>query len=176
MSLESSKPVIRAQRRKKRLAVERFGGKCCICGYSKCLNALEFHHVDKEAKQESAAYVIMRWSWDRAKVELEKCILVCANCHREIHYNGFDEDLQVYVKNWITKICPTCKKEFDTKSHAHMYCCDTCSKVARRKTSRPSKRDLKRLLERKTSWTHMGKMFGVSDNAVRKWAKSYSLL
>lgn len=57
---------------------------CSICGYNKCLAALEFHHLDSEEKdfQISKGY---SYSFERIKKELEKCILVCANCHREIH-------------------------------------------------------------------------------------------
>lgn len=72
------------QRRKKEKAISYFGGKCSKCGYDKCLDALEFHHLGD--KDESASYIIMRWSWKRAIKELNKCILVCCRCHREIHH------------------------------------------------------------------------------------------
>ena len=86
------------QRRKKEKAVAFFGGKCTKCGYDKCLDALDFHHVGD--KMESASYVIMRWSWERAKQELNKCILVCCRCHREIH-----EDLNK-MKLWQNGYAP----------------------------------------------------------------------
>lgn len=58
--------------------------KCCICGYARCKRALEFHHVEPHEKDFviAAAYTV---SFARLKRELEKCVLVCANCHREIH-------------------------------------------------------------------------------------------
>ena len=67
---------------------EKFGGKCNICGYSKCLAALHFHHVDSKNK----SFCITDALWGKVKAshqeildEAEKCILVCSNCHIEIH-------------------------------------------------------------------------------------------
>lgn len=172
-----SETVKRSQKRKKELAVERMGGKCSICGYDKCLSALEFHHLDRETKEESPTYVIMRWSWERAKKELEKCILVCSNCHREIHDAECGIELKsVEIKPWITKECPQCKDEFDTKRYDQVYCCRNCYEASTRCQVKPPKHELRRLLNQKVPWVKLGKMFGVSDNAVRKWAKSYELI
>ena len=65
-------------------AIEYKGGRCALCGYSKCRAALEFHHVDPTEKEftPSRGY---KNTWVKLKLELDKCILVCANCHREIH-------------------------------------------------------------------------------------------
>lgn len=73
------------QRLKEKL-VEYKGGKCEICGYNKCINALEFHHLDPSEKDFgiSNGNAI---AFEKAKKEVDKCILVCANCHREIHFN-----------------------------------------------------------------------------------------
>lgn len=65
-------------------AVEHKGGCCSRCGYNKCLSALEFHHID--TKEKDANFNTMKyWCWERIEKELENCILVCSNCHREIH-------------------------------------------------------------------------------------------
>ena len=76
--------AVKKRRKKlKQLAVEYLGGRCMICGYSKCFDALEFHHLfDKKFGLSTRG--ITR-SWESIKKELKKCILVCANCHREIH-------------------------------------------------------------------------------------------
>jgi hypothetical protein len=71
------------QERKKR-AIDYKGGKCCKCGYNKCDAALEFHHLDPFSKDITPSKTLNR-SWDNCKKELDKCILVCSNCHREIH-------------------------------------------------------------------------------------------
>jgi len=70
-------------RRKIKLkAVEYHGGKCRTCGYSKCVEALEFHHLtDKDFIVSSGSTK----SWDTVKKELDKCHMLCANCHREVH-------------------------------------------------------------------------------------------
>lgn len=169
-----NKSVVRCQRRKKLRAIEAFGGKCQICGYNKCPNALEFHHVNDD-KEQSPSYVIMRWSWNKLIEELKKCILVCANCHREIHYKYLDVDLKSYVLDWIDKKCLVCNEEFKTKNSNQKHCSSKCSKFSTRKVKRPSKEELKKLIE-ENSFVALGRMFGVSDNAVRKWAKGFGLL
>lgn len=67
------------------MAVEYKGGKCNSCNYNKCIAALEFHHIDPEQKDFGIGNKGFTKSWDKIKTELDKCILVCANCHREIH-------------------------------------------------------------------------------------------
>jgi hypothetical protein len=69
-------------------AIKYKGGKCNRCGYDKCDWAFEFHHLDSDEKDFGiSAYSTL--SWDKIKKELDKCILVCANCHREIHYEMY---------------------------------------------------------------------------------------
>jgi len=166
--------ALRAQRRKKIDAVEKFGGKCCLCGYKKCINALEFHHLGD--KEEAPSYIIMRWSWEKAKKELEKCILVCANCHREIHYKDFDSDLRNFLKPFVCKKCKQCNKNFDTKNENQIFCSNACNTTSQHKVQRPSKEQLQELIQKDVPWVHLGIMFGVSDNAVRKWARKYELI
>ena len=62
------------------------GGKCEICGYDKCLGALDFHHLDPRQKDFAISNSNIYKNFDKLKEEVDKCILVCANCHREIHY------------------------------------------------------------------------------------------
>lgn len=68
----------------KTVAIASMGGKCQCCGYDKCAPALELHHIDPDEKEISFNQI---HSWDVLYTELKKAILVCANCHREIHYN-----------------------------------------------------------------------------------------
>lgn len=64
---------------------EEYGGKCSVCGYDKCFDALEFHHSDPKAKEFHLGER-RGLSIKKLREELDKCILVCRNCHTEIHY------------------------------------------------------------------------------------------
>lgn len=68
----------------KEKAVEYKGGKCSICGYNRCLRSMEFHHLDP-TKKDFAISKSKSANFDMIKSELDKCILVCSNCHGEIH-------------------------------------------------------------------------------------------
>lgn len=70
------------QRIKKQM-IEYKGGKCKICGYNKCIEALDFHHLNPNEKDFNISGGTK--SFKNLKPEIDKCILVCANCHREIH-------------------------------------------------------------------------------------------
>lgn len=76
-----------SKRRKtlKQLALGYKGDKCSLCGYAKCSAALEFHHFDENKKDFGLSRKGLTRSWKRVAQELDKCLLVCANCHREIH-------------------------------------------------------------------------------------------
>jgi len=74
------------RRRKIRLrAVNYLGGKCMKCGYFKYPEVLEFHHRDPNEKDFNVSRKGHCRSWERVKKEIEKCDLLCANCHREMH-------------------------------------------------------------------------------------------
>lgn len=83
---------IQKERWKKRKidAIEYKGGKCERCGYNKYYGALEFHHRNPSEKD-------FQWnklrlmSWDKIVKEINKCDLLCSNCHREVHNDIFLE-------------------------------------------------------------------------------------
>ena len=68
----------------KQKCVDYKGSKCFKCNYNACLAALEFHHRNPTEKDFTISHV--RRDFKTVKVELDKCLLLCANCHREIHY------------------------------------------------------------------------------------------
>ena len=76
-----------ANRRKwlKKKAVEYKGGCCSVCGYSKSVSALHFHHLEPNEKDFGLSANGVTRSWERVRKELDKCILICANCHAELH-------------------------------------------------------------------------------------------
>lgn len=85
--------TIQDENRKEDIVLKVVGSYSCkICGYSRCAQALEFHHVDPKIKEHQIANLNTHKE-DTIIKELEKCILVCANCHREIHYGMHPEYL-----------------------------------------------------------------------------------
>jgi|SRR6056300_57346 hypothetical protein len=74
------------RKRTKELLVEYKGGKCEFCGYDKCIEALEFHHIDETTKEFAISGSTK--SLEKQKKEADKCYMLCANCHRELH-SGF---------------------------------------------------------------------------------------
>jgi len=77
-----------AQRSKNNVKIlkEEYGGKCTKCGYNKCMDALQFHHVDPTKKEFSLGLARQK-NLDKLRKEMDKCILVCSNCHIEIHHD-----------------------------------------------------------------------------------------
>lgn len=67
--------------------VDRLGGECKMCGYDSCIDALEFHHKDP-TKKDFQISKCKDYSFDRLIKEVDKCILLCSNCHKEEHYNN----------------------------------------------------------------------------------------
>jgi hypothetical protein len=88
----SVEAVQRRREKLKLLAIEYKGGECEICGYKRCVSALEFHHLDPNEKEFGVGEKGYTRSIETIKKELDKCILVCSNCHREIHEGLIDLD------------------------------------------------------------------------------------
>jgi len=78
------KAVAKRRRKIKEFAVSYKGGQCVICGYNKCVWALDLHRRDPATKDFGIAAKGYTRSWEAVKKEADKCVLVCANCHREI--------------------------------------------------------------------------------------------
>ncbi len=76
-----------ALRRKavKQNALDYKGKKCIFCSYNKYEGALEFHHKVSSTKKFGISQKGYTRSWKVVKDELDKCILVCSNCHKEVH-------------------------------------------------------------------------------------------
>jgi transposase len=79
-----SEAVARRRRRVKSVLVEEAGGSCRLCGYSRCISALEFHHLDPAEKSFALSHRGVARSLAKARAEASKCILLCANCHAEV--------------------------------------------------------------------------------------------
>jgi 5-methylcytosine-specific restriction endonuclease McrA len=98
-----SEKVKRWRKNTKRRIIAAMGGSCRHCGYDKCDEALECHHIDPTEKE--FGFGAMRAnpkSWERIVVELRKCVLLCANCHREVHAGLIpDNFVSSFNEEWI---------------------------------------------------------------------------
>lgn len=181
----TTQTVLASDTRKKERLIQVSGGKCCLCGYSKCITALEFHHVNPEEKEftiSQKAHI----SFDKALAEIRKCILVCSNCHREIHAGlitdipepFIDEELAKQISQELADMktkkhyyCIDCGKEISTKN---VLRCPACDQKNRRIVERPNRETLKQEI-RTIPFTQLGKKYGVSDKAISKWCKAENL-
>jgi hypothetical protein len=72
---------------RKRLLVQMLGGRCTLCGYSRCLAALSFHHNDPAQKELALEMrTLTNHRWEVLVAEVQKCTLLCLNCHAEVHH------------------------------------------------------------------------------------------
>ena len=172
--------VMNWRNRTKQKLIEYKGGKCQMCGYDKPIwYAYDFHHRDPEQKDFTVSG--KSWSLDRLKKELDKCDLLCRNCHAEVHWDLVKDKREERMK--ISKlvnpmpiiICKVCNKEIKASWQGAECCSLTCARIFGRKVERPTAEVLLNDIELLT-WAAIGEKYGVSDNAVRKWFKSYGIL
>lgn len=112
-------------------AVEYKGGKCSKCGYDKYFN-LTFHHRDPKTKDHDWSSLRKR-SWETICKELDKCDILCHNCHNEVHYNINElSQMEAYFSErkkpqdpQFTN-CPTCSHEFRITRDRKIFCSSKC--------------------------------------------------
>ena len=177
-------------------AIEYKGGKCQLCEYSRCADALEFHHIVPGEKDFSISDTGATRSWEKIKAELDKCILLCSNCHRETHSNMRNKNQVVLRESDIdldskktfvvysplerreVLLCQVCSKEYSvipSDKDSRKFCSQECFKIFSRKVhNRPSKEELRTLLW-KVPTLQIAKSYGVADHTIAKWAKAYEL-
>ena len=80
----NSEAVSHRRRRIKQALVAEHGGACVLCGYSRHVGALEFHHLDPSSKEFSLGHAGVTRSLAKARAEASKSALLCANCHAEV--------------------------------------------------------------------------------------------
>ena len=78
-------PAVTLRRVRKLRAVKLMGSVCHGCGLSFPARLFEFHHVDARTKDFSISADGILRKWAKIEAELAKCVLLCANCHRETH-------------------------------------------------------------------------------------------
>lgn len=176
--------VVNYRRRMKAKLIAYKGGKCERCLYCKsCPSAYSFHHRDPSKKDFSIGGKSI--SFKRLCREVDKCDLLCVRCHAEVHdaeiadirekkHHKYAERME---RRWIRqgRACVQCKRAFWPKTLTQKYCSSGCSQRSQRIAKRPRKQHLARMIGKK-SWVALGHKYGVSDNAVRKWARGYGLI
>lgn len=132
----SSKNAVQRRRTEVKIkAVEYKGGKCIDCGYNRCINVLQFHHLNPKEKEFNISRNGHSRSWDRVKAEIEKCVLLCANCHAERHYNEHKEiigdslnrvrDIN-FISDRISRRCKSCDGLISYNSRLNVDLCRKC--------------------------------------------------
>lgn len=84
-------PANLTRKLRKLILVTSLGGRCLSCGYRKTLRNLVFHHLDETKKEVGLSERSFQFGWDKIYNELIKCVLLCHNCHGEIHDNILDD-------------------------------------------------------------------------------------
>lgn len=178
--------TIKHRNKIKTMIVESMGGACQTCGYNKCLAALEIHHINPNEKDFSFNKVrANNTSWEKITKELRKCILLCSNCHREVHYNDlkipenyskFDERFAVFKKEEVEVYndCPICKQ---LKKHSQKYCSKRCTLEGRKNTGKVNWETVN-LLELKQKYKtniKVAEILGVSDVYVSRRIKQLKI-
>ena len=80
------KSVFNKRRKNKQRAIEYMGNKCCDCGGTFPACVYDFHHIDPTTKDRFTPSHLMQRDWEYIVLELAKCVMICANCHRIRHY------------------------------------------------------------------------------------------
>lgn len=160
--------------RKLSLMDER-GGGCEICGYNKNVGAIEFHHKDQNEKDggldmRKLSNSTMEW----IRIEFEKCLVLCSNCHREHHNPECETSLVRTLVNSVQNIvranvkgkpnCIDCGKQVNYNSER----CKPCLSKSRHKVKHPDKSTLQQEMnEYGVTWC--SEKYGVSRKSIHRW-------
>lgn len=134
----------------------------------------EHQHVALLAYGIPDGYHVHHIDGDRLNNRAVNLIVLSPTEHRAIH-----QPRRASVR--MELVCPICQTSFPATAYrAHernrRYCSDGCRNLANRVVTRPVASELARLIAEIGNWSALGRMFGVSDNAVRKWARGYQLI
>ena len=163
--------------------IEAMGGKCCLCGYNKCSTSLALHHLDPSKKDIGFGAIRANpTNWNNIVKELRKCVLVCHNCHGEIHTTisfvprnapKFNEDFVDYRKlegKEYFEPCPICEQP---KRKELITCSKECAAKNRYKVDWTS---INLIDELKTKTiVALAEELGCSDGAIHKRLRKLGL-
>ena len=170
---------LRGLKRKYEYVLKR-GGCCERCGYNKNLSALEFHHKNPDEKDfQIDLRKFSNTSLDKLEVELDKCELLCANCHRELHnpdltfdnINSILGDLEnklSFSNKKLKHTCKYCGKELQNYTTGKKYCSDECKWKDKGYPTLEQVNEEYKILK---SWEKVAQHFGLTRkviNGIRK--------
>lgn len=154
--------------------VEYKGEKCVRCGFDEFISALEFHHIDPSKKDYNISRKQGSILTEKIKKELDRCMLLCSNCHRGTH-NELAERERIWnptiqkeifenaAKKRSKSKCIDCKAQIELRATR----CVKCYHKNTRKIEWPPIKDIEELMKN-NSMEKVGRLLGVSSNAVRK--------
>jgi hypothetical protein len=160
-------------------AIEYKGGSCQICGYNKCSRALTFHHRNPKEKSFVISGAHCR-SWEAIRTELDKCDLLCFNCHMEVHHAEDQKRIEgdIWVpqpkrpKRQIKNVCKYCKKEFirdKKRSFCSFKCHDNSQSIC------PSREVLEADKAKLKTSKAIAKKYRVAESTVRNWLRKFGI-
>lgn len=180
--MSGSHPVIAFRQRIKKALVQSFGNQCYCCHNSFPDWVYDFHHLNPQEKSFGLSGSGITRSKDAYAKEAQKCIMVCANCHRMIEHGGIeliDVESNFNPSIYYQTIEEEAKASKNHNKEQRNKIKDSNKRenkegALKRKTVYPTREQLKDLI-RTTSFLKIGNMYGFSDNAVRKWCDKMNL-
>mgnify|MGYP000923179231 CR=1 FL=1 len=181
--------VVEWRKRVKQRAVIYKGGCCIVCGYLRCVAALSFHHTDPTKKDFNISGSTRAWC--AIKLELDKCVLLCHNCHCEVHHGTLSLDAHMFKnptpnqgdrllsqagispRTRPRKTCPDCGSKKSAASARCRKCAAKTNPGCQARIAWPPSAELLKMVE-VDSFLAIGRRLGVSDNAVRKHLRNHS--
>ena len=167
------KDIVIGRRNKLKLELIAYkGGKCKKCGYCKNIPSVYvFHH--RNPKEKSFGISGKSLSIDLMKAEVDKCDLLCCNCHNEVHHELTQKRREEHgiPHLQIVSVCVNCNKKF--VSRANRKNCYSCKRKIKRNLN-IDKYELE-LMMCSMSWKDICKKYSVVESCIRKWAKKYNL-
>lgn len=163
--MSKAKDVVNFRIRIKTALVAAFGKKCQLCGQEYPQSVFEFHHLDPSQK----SFALGVGSTTRAKAayadEAKKCVMLCANCHRLVEYEGIDDS--ILKCNFNEEIYYSTLEKL-TQKHTE--------ELKKENRIKPNKEQLlKDLIELNGNFTAVGRKYNYSANAVVKWCKKFDM-
>lgn len=154
------------------------GGRCEICGYCKNISALDFHHIDPTTKEfQLDIRHLSNTNIDKLKNEVDKCSLLCANCHREIHHpnntiencklllnNTNSNNIKVFGNKHKISVCAFCGNEFKYVK-GKKYCSKECREMDKHY---PTCEELYNKYNELKSWKKVADYFNISKKVINR--------